>query len=203
MIPTAVTSCVTLVASLCLATQAYGQFTKAPSGQPPTTQLPNAPNGGVGNGGFGVPTVGGTPIPIPQNGGAGVPQNQLTPEQMQGVMMLRGLQNRGGRGQVRTGVPQDIGLGPQQGMMPFDGGFYDQPDASSRKSSSQRRAEARAAREEQKRAGGANPKDKKALAEKAKADKKALAEKRAKEAAEKKAKAAGKKPAAKKPLAKK
>lgn len=193
-----------LVASVCLATQAFGQFTKGLNSQPPTTQLPNAPNGGVGpNGGFGVPAVGGTPIPIPQNGGAGVPQNQLTPEQMQGIMMLRGLQNRGGRGQVRTGVPQDIGLGPQQGMMPFNGGFDDQPDTSSRRSSSQRRAEARAAREEQKRAGAANPKDKKALAEKAKADKKALAEKRAKDAAEKKAKATGKKPAAKKPLAKK
>lgn len=180
--------CLTLVVLLgSLASHALGQFT------PPATQ----------NGTSGVPVAGGVPIPIPQ-AGTGMPQSQLTPEQLQGVMMLRGLQNRGGgRGQVRTGVPQDIGLGPQQGMMPFDGGGYDQSDTSTRKSASQRRAEARAARDEQKRGGAVDPKDKKAQAEKAKADKKALAAKRLKEAADKKAKAAGKKPVAKKPLAKK
>jgi hypothetical protein len=175
--------CLTIiVVLLSLATQAFGQFT-----QSPTTQ----------SGLKGVPATGGVPITIPQVG-TSVPQNQLTPEQMQSIMTMRALQNRGGRGQVRTGVPQDIGLGPQGGVMPFDGGGYDQSDTSTRKSSSQRRAEARAAREEQKRGGAIDPKDKKALAEKAKADKKALATKRAKEAAEKKAKAAGKKPLAKK-----
>jgi len=180
--------CLTLVVVLlCLATQAFGQFTRSPTTQNGTNQ----------NGANGVPAAGGVPIAIPQ-AGAGVPQNQLTPEQMQSIMMMRALQNRGGRGQVRTGVPQDIGLGPQGGTMPLDGGGYNQSDSSTRKSSSQRRAEARAAREEEKRGGAADPKDKKALAEKAKADKKALATKRAKEAADKKAKAAGKKPLAKK-----
>lgn len=177
--------CLTLVMLFSLATQALGQFTQSPTNQNGTNQ----------NGTTGVPATGGVPIAIPQPGTA-VPQNQLTPEQMKNIMMMRALQNRGGRGQVRTGVPQNIGLGPQ-GTMPFDGGGYDQSDTSTRKSSSQRRAEARAAREEQKRNGAVDPKDKKALAEKAKADKKALATKRAKEAAEKKAKAAGKKPLAK------
>jgi hypothetical protein len=165
-----------LAACTLLAGQALAQFSQRANGS-----------------GASTPTVkGGTPIAVP--GVVPTPQGQPTPEQMRDIMTMRALQNRGGRGQVRTGVPQIIGLGPQPMLGPVGGGNYDDANTSTRKSSSQRRAEARAAREEQKRGGAANPQDKKALAAKAKADKKAAAEKRAKQAAEKKAKAAGKKP---------
>jgi hypothetical protein len=73
-----------------------------------------------------------------------VPNGAMTPQQ---ALYLRALQMRG-RGQVRTGYPQDIPLG-QPG-----GGFVEpeQPQDTAHKNSSQKRIEARKTRDEQKRA---------------------------------------------------
>ena len=75
-----------------------------------------------------------------------VPNSSITPQQQQ-ALYLRALQMRG-RGQVRTGYPQDIQMGPGAS------GFVQpeqQPDTT-QNSASQKRIEAREARDEQKRA---------------------------------------------------
>lgn len=78
-------------------------------------------------------------------------QTQLTPEQFQDMATLRYLQSRR-RGQVRTGVPQFIPFGPQAMMPPGNMQIDDQGGDSTRKSSTQKRIEARKVRDEQKKA---------------------------------------------------
>jgi hypothetical protein len=108
-----------------------------------------------------------------------VPNQNLTPQQMQSLMMMRALQGRG-RGQVRTGYPQFIPLGmpamiphPQafqnnqgyagqnqaagQGNPAAGGGDQNGPPADAQaadapKSSKEKRIEARKAAEERKQA---------------------------------------------------
>ena len=122
-------------------------------------------------------------------------QAQLTPEQALGIAQMRALQSRR-RGQVRTGVPQFIPMGPQGMTGPFDASFG-AASMTPEQSSSQKRAEARQVRDEKKRAARDNAKtaggSKKA--KKAKPDAKAKAADKAK--SDKKAKSV-KKPAAKK-----
>lgn len=154
---------------------------------PAAAQFTTLPNNGDNSTPIIPPGVGGT--------ATGIPQTQLTPQQLQSIMMMRALQGRS-RGQVRTGVPQFIPMQPGGMPNPYDGTGFDDGYVPTTRSSAQRRMEARQARAAQKGGGGggaAGPVDKKAQAEKIKADKKALAEKRAKDAAEKKK--AGKKPA--------
>jgi hypothetical protein len=114
-------------------------------------------------------------------------QAQLTPEQFQNMAQLRYLQSRR-RGQVRTGVPQFIPFGPGAMMPPSDMQMDDQGGGSDRKSSTQKRMEARKVRDEQKKAARED-----ALAKKAKngkPDKKDAAKaKKAKPAAKDNAKA--------------
>ena len=169
----------TLAMLVMLSAVARAQFSTAPTTTPGTT----GPANGINNGG---------PLVIPGMGTSSVPQTQLTPDQLQSIMMMRALQNRG-RGQVRTGVPQFVPMGPQGMMGGFDdgSGAYDQSGGSVRKSSTQRRAEARQARDEQKRAtAGGDAKSKKAKAEQLKAE-------RAEKLKASKAKAKGKKAPAK------
>jgi hypothetical protein len=80
-------------------------------------------------------------------------QTQLTPQQLMGIAQLRALQSRGrGRG-VRTGYPQFVPMGPQNMMgSPMLDGDPSQSAGGEAKTSTQRRMEARQAREEQKRA---------------------------------------------------
>jgi hypothetical protein len=85
---------------------------------------------------------------VPNLGNA---QAQLTPEQFQNMAQLRYLQSRR-RGQVRTGVPQFIPFGPGAMMPPGNMQMDDQGADSSRKSSTQKRIEARKVRDEQKKA---------------------------------------------------
>lgn len=129
-----------------------------------------------------------------------VPNGQLTPQQMQSIMMMRAMGGR--RNNVRTGYPQMVPQwGPGAGMpslMPAD----DQPaTAAATGSSSQKRAEAKRQRDEQKKAareakGKGKGKTDKVVADKpAKSDR---AEKAAKAKADRQAKAdkkAGKKAA--------
>ena len=79
------------------------------------------------------------------------PNSNLTPAQWQSMIQLRALQSRG-RGQVRTGIPQDIPLG-QPGMQfpQMDAQPEHAPDAA-RKSSLDKRIAGRKAAEEKKRA---------------------------------------------------
>lgn len=78
-------------------------------------------------------------------------QSQLTQQQFQDMATLRYLQSRR-RGQVRTGVPQFIPFGPQAMMPPGNMQMDDQGGDSDRKSSTQKRIEARKVRDEQKKA---------------------------------------------------
>jgi hypothetical protein len=115
-----------------------------------------------------------------------LPNGTLTPQQQQ-ALYLRSLQMRGG-GQIRTGYPQNIQMGPQAG------GFVqsEQPQDTTQKSSTQKRIEARKARDEQKRAARDE-----AQAKKAKAVKKPIKEapaKAAKKPAKEVAAKAGKQP---------
>lgn len=104
---------------------------------------------------------------LPQGGVTLPGQNQLTPQQALGIAQLRALQSRG-RGQVRTGFPQFIPMGPQNLMAPDQYQADPTSTASARKSSSQKRAEARQARDEQKKNAVGDDKAKKAKAKKAK-----------------------------------
>jgi len=106
---------------------------------------------------------------IDQSGVNNLPNRQLTPEQMQSIMLYRALQSRG-RGQVRTGVPQFIPLG-MGGFVPIPqtAAPADQQPDTAKKSSLEKRIEARKAAEEKKRAARE--------AKKAKAKEKAAAKK--------------------------
>jgi hypothetical protein len=119
--------------------------------------------------------AGGGPIMFPGLNGQLPGAAQMSPQQLQSIMMMRALQMRG-RHQVRTGIPQDIQMGPQGSMGPT---MFPQVDDTStslksstetRKSSNEKRAEARALRDEQKRAAREEAKAKKAKTRKAKAD---------------------------------
>jgi hypothetical protein len=88
------------------------------------------------------------PPSVPNVGNA---QAQLTQQQFQDMATLRYLQSRR-RGQVRTGVPQFIPFGPQAMMPPGNMQMDDQGGDSDRKSSTQKRMEARKVRDEQKKA---------------------------------------------------
>jgi hypothetical protein len=91
---------------------------------------------------------------------AQVVPNGITPQQQQ-ALYLRALQMRG-RGQVRTGYPQDIPLGdPGAAFAPQ---AEPQQSTATGKSSSQKRIEARKARDEQKRAARDDAQAKKAKA---------------------------------------
>jgi hypothetical protein len=100
------------------------------------------------------------PALVPGLGGSPLAQSQLTPEQFQGMAQLRYLQSRR-RGQVRTGVPQLVPFGPDAMMPPGDLPVDDQGGDSSRKSSTQKRIEARKVRDEQKKAARDDAADKK------------------------------------------
>ena len=91
------------------------------------------------------------PALVPDLGSSQLAQAQLTPEQFQNMAQLRYLQSRR-RGQVRTGVPQFIPFGPGAMMPPGNMQMDDQGGDSSRKSSTQKRIEARKVRDEQKKA---------------------------------------------------
>jgi hypothetical protein len=82
---------------------------------------------------------------------AGNSQAQLSQQQFQDMATLRYLQSRR-RGQVRTGVPQFIPFGPQAIMPPGNMQMDAQAGDTDRKSSTQKRIEARKVREEQKKA---------------------------------------------------
>jgi hypothetical protein len=127
----------------------------------------------------------------PGLGGSPLAQSQLTPEQFQGMAQLRYLQSRR-RGQVRTGVPQSIPFGPDAMTPPGDLQADDDGGATSRKSSTQKRIEARKVRDEQKKAArddatakkaknGKPDKKDAAKAKKAKPDKKDANVKKAKD----------------------
>ncbi len=109
---------------------------------------------------------------LPGLGTSPLAQSQLTPEQFQGMAQLRYLQSRR-RGQVRTGYPQFIPFGPEA-MMPMAGTPMDNQGAdTTRKSSAQKRMEARKVRDEQKKAAREEAAAKKA--KNGKPDKKDLA----------------------------
>ncbi|HEY2892595.1 MAG TPA: hypothetical protein VGJ16_00220 [Pirellulales bacterium] len=139
----------------------------------------NAANAAAANGGTLVPGIGTLPG-----------QTQLTPQQLMGIAQLRALQSRGRGGGVRTGYPQYIPMGPQNMMgPPALGANSSQGTGGEAKTSTQRRMEARQAREEQKRAarddakakGAAKGKNaKNAKAKNAKVAQKATAEPQAK-----------------------
>jgi hypothetical protein len=118
--------------------------------------------------------AGGGPILFPGLNGQLPGAARMSPQQVQNIMMMRALQMRG-RHQVRTGIPQDIQMGPQGSMGPM---MFPQVDDTStsrksstqtRKSSTEKRAEARALRDEQKRAAREEAKAKKAKTKKVKA----------------------------------
>jgi hypothetical protein len=88
---------------------------------------------------------------LPNSSSAELAQSQLTQQQFQDMATLRYLQSRR-RGQVRTGVPQFIPFGPQAMMPPGNMQMDDQGGDSDRKSSTQKRMEARKVRDEQKKA---------------------------------------------------
>ena len=91
------------------------------------------------------------PALVPDLGNLQLAQAQLTPEQIQEMAQLRYLQSRR-RGQVRTGIPQFIPFGPGAMMPPGNMQMDDSGADSSRKSSTQKRIEARKVRDEQKKA---------------------------------------------------
>jgi hypothetical protein len=133
---------------------------------PASAQVVGGANNGQNTGGIMLP-------------GLNIPNQNLTPEQMQSIMMMRALQGRG-RGQVRTGVPQGDPFAQQQpGFVPFGQGATPVDDSTAtRKSSIEKRVAARKAQEEQKRAARDAAKAKKPKVEnKAKQDKKAKPEK--------------------------
>jgi hypothetical protein len=108
---------------------------------------------------------------------------QMSPQQLQSIMMMRALQGRGHRG-VQTGIPQNIPMGSFPGMngpsnMPNQAAATTSKN-STQKSSSQKRTEARQARDEQRRAARDEAKAKKAKTDKAKTDKSGKSDKQAK-----------------------
>jgi hypothetical protein len=119
-----------------------------------------------------VQTPSGFEIPVGNLPGG---NQNLTPEQIQSIMLYRALQARGG-GQVRRGVPQFIPLGVP-GMLPYPqaNGTADPQADTGRKRSLEKRIEARKAAEEKKRAAreAKKAKQKDAAAKKAKLRKQA------------------------------
>ena len=101
--------------------------------------------------------------------------SQLSPQQLQSMMLMRAMQN-GGRHQVRTGIPQNIPLG-NIGMMgggaPLQMPVDTKPAATAKKSTSKKKLDAQAAREEKKRAAKEAAKAKKEKAAKKSKDKNA------------------------------
>jgi hypothetical protein len=85
---------------------------------------------------------------------------QLTPQQVQSIMMMRALMPM--RHQVHTGIPQDIGLGAPAVPALTDQTAEGAP--TTHKSSSAKRAESHASRAEQKRAAREEARAKKAKA---------------------------------------
>jgi hypothetical protein len=77
-------------------------------------------------------------------------QTQLTPQQALGIAQMRALSR--GRGQVRTGYPQYIPMGPENMMAAPVAGSNNTQQASAGKTSAQKRMDARQARDEQKKA---------------------------------------------------
>jgi hypothetical protein len=105
--------------------------------------------GGIGQGQTGLPLN--FPGMLPGGNLNGLPNNQIaTPQQMQQMIMMRALQSRGHHHGVQTGYPDPIiQAGPQ--MSPGDMGYTDSgTSGSTRNGSSEKRAAARAAREQQK-----------------------------------------------------
>ncbi|MBI3837018.1 MAG: hypothetical protein HY288_03685 [Planctomycetia bacterium] len=99
------------------------------------------------------------PLPGPITGG------NLTPQQMQSIMMMRALSGRGRHG-VQTGFPQIIGMGNSGfGGAPVQLQSPPQPK-STRKTSAQKRAETRKLRDDQKHAVRQDEKSKKGKAAK-------------------------------------
>jgi hypothetical protein len=124
----------------------------------------------------------GTPGKVPAGGlnnipGSGIPGSQIDPQQaaqIEEMMRMRALQSRRGRGGVaKTGEPIILNGGAPALAPPISGG--DQNNTSTRKSSKERRAEAKQAAAERKRL-------KKEQAEKAKAEKKVAKDRPAKAA---------------------
>lgn len=132
-----------LVAVLLAPTTASAQFTK---GKPQAPIAPQFPAGAVQT-----------------------PDASMTPAQIQSLYLLRALQSRGSRG-VRTGVPQFVPFGGP-GFM--SGPMYPmqnvQPQATS-SSTADKRAAARAAREEKNRLAREKAEAKREAAAKAKAE---------------------------------
>jgi hypothetical protein len=95
---------------------------------------------------------GGGMMPGQMGGLNGMPGNQMaTPQQLQQMMMLRAMQGMGHHHGVQTGVPNPIigGMGPQ--FNPMGGGNgYSAPSTAGRRNSSEKRAAAKLAREQQK-----------------------------------------------------
>jgi hypothetical protein len=125
---------------------ALAQFSKGKSRLP---QPPDAASGGIPFGG------------------------QMTPEQIRDIYWWRAMQARGSRG-VQTGFPQFDPFGPAA-FMGFPVLPQDVQSQATGKTSAQKRADARAAREEKKRIARENAAAKKAAAEKAKAEARAKA----------------------------
>ena len=92
----------------------------------------------------------------------GLPGQNLTPQQLQSMMLMRAMQSRGRRG-VQTGIPQSFPFGsPGFGAPPVELPSDSQASAGQKTSSSQKRAEARKAREDQKKTDREQGKAKKA-----------------------------------------
>jgi hypothetical protein len=93
-----------------------------------------------------APSVSGQVLNSPLAG-----QTQLTPQQALGIAQMRALSR--GRGQVRTGYPQYIPMGPENmTATPVGGPSNGQQVSGAGKTSAQKRMEARQARDEQKKA---------------------------------------------------
>ena len=116
-----------------------------------------------------LPNNGNNALPIFPTQGQGAVSN-LTPQQMQSIMMMRALSGSRRHG-VQTGFPQNIPMGNSGfGGTPVDleSGIMPEP---TRKTSSQKRAEARKLRDDQKHAIHQDEKAKKAKpAKKARGD---------------------------------
>jgi hypothetical protein len=153
-----------LVATSVLAPTCYAQFSGGAA-------QPNLPQG-----------TSAMPMMIP-NAGMMPGAAQMSPQQLQGMMMMRALQGRGSH-QVRTGIPNPIQMGPGPMMgNPFAPAYQgqqqqQQTNGTAKTSSSQKRIEARRLREEQKRSA----KEAAAKKKKAGADKSAKTGKKAKDA---------------------
>lgn len=112
--------------------------------------------------------VNGGPLMFPGMNGMMPGAAQMSPQQMQQIMMMRAMQMRG-RHRVRTGIPQDIPLGNPGAMtgMPGPAAMPAVPETTAtRKASSHTKSESRAARDEKKRAAKEEAKAKKAKASK-------------------------------------